>query len=421
MRTPVILPLLVSLLPGVLHGQDFTPSMKFLGDLRVRGEVDSRDFNLSTPPNSYTLLRTRFGLEARPSEKVRVFIMARDSRVFGSETDAAGTFNTISDSKNLDLHQGYVEIGKFLSDEITFRVGRQELGYAGERMVGPVGWNNVGRVFDGGLLNFASGDVTVDLFGMKTAGVHTYAPVATPAATAAAVDNGQNFFGLYTQWKTSGGHREDVYLFFQGNRTQTSAGGFQDFRRITAGGYAKGPMGEFLYEAECAYQGGDRGTSDIAAYMITGLVGYSPPGSTLSQVAAGYEFLSGTAPGETDYRSFEPLYATGHKFHGFMDYFINIPAQTGNLGLRDILGKVMLNFSDRAGASIWYHRFNLAEKGGGGDDLGHEIDITGTFRYSPAVSFEAGFCAFLPGEVMRARFAGSDAGLWGYLATAVTF
>ncbi len=408
------------LLPGILRCQDFTPSVTFHGDLRIRGEVDSRDFNLSTPPNAYTLLRTRFGLEARPSENVRVVIMARDSRVLGSETDPSGNFNTLSDSKNLDLHQGYVEIARFLSDGITFRAGRQELSYANERMVGPVGWNNVGRVFDGAMLRFGFPDVTLDLFGMKTAEVHAYAPVATPAATATVPDNGQNFFGIYTELKPAGGHRADVYLFYQGNRARTATG-FQDFRRVTAGGYARGAMENVFYEAEGGYQGGERGTADISAFMITGLLGYTIPGSVLNQIAVGYEHLSGTAPGETDDRAFEPLYATAHKFHGFMDYFISIPGQTDNLGLRDLVGKIALKFSETVGAGVWYHRFNLVQTPAGGDDLGHELDVTATLRYSGAVKFEAGFSAFIPGEVMRARFTGADAGLWGYLATAVSF
>jgi len=155
--------------------------------------------------------------------------------------------------------------------------------------------------------------------------------------------------------------------------------------------------------------------------MATGVLGYSVAGSVLTQFAGGFEYLSGTAPGESDVKSFEPLYATAHKFHGFMDYFINIPAQTANLGLRDLLGRVFLKFSDRTDVRVWYHRFHQAEKSPVGDDLGHEIDVVGVYRYADAVNFEAGFSAFLPGEVMRVRFAGADAGLWGYLATTVTF
>lgn len=129
---------------STLFAQGFTPSYRWLGDIRVRSEVDMRDFNHRTAANTYTLLRTRLGFEAIPLENVRVFIQARDSRVFGEEP------HTLANFRNLDLHQGYVEIKKLFTDELTLRLGRQELAYANERLIGAVGWHNVGRSFDGG-------------------------------------------------------------------------------------------------------------------------------------------------------------------------------------------------------------------------------------------------------------------------------
>lgn len=420
MRIVPILTIFSLLLTLPATGQDFTPSVRLRGDLRIRSEIDSRDFNLSTPPNTFTTMRTRFGLEAFPAEKIRVLVIARDWRVFGTETDAAGSFNTISDGKNVDLHQGYVEVTDFLADGLMLRAGRQELSFSNERMIGGVGWNNIGRVFDGGLLRLEADAVTVDLFGMKVAEVRAYAAAATPGSTAPVRDDGQNFFGLYMQWKAGGGHKVDGYLLHQGNRMQ-SATGFIDFRRVTAGAYAKGKVGAFLYETEVALQAGERDGADIAAYTLTGLVGRDFPGATVSQIAAGYEYLSGTPAGDPDFKSFDPPYATGHKFHGFMDYFINIPLHTGNRGLTDLLGRVHFSLSERLTAAARYHRLSVAESGGGEGLLGDEIDILAKFQYAQALSFELGLSSFLPGPLMRSRFGGADAGLWGFLATTVTF
>lgn len=399
---------------------DFQPSVRFLGDLRIRVEADGRDFDLSSRMNAFALMRTRFGLEAHPAEKIRVCVMARDSRVFGTEVDATGAFNTISDSRNLDLHQGYVEVSEFLSERITLRLGRQELSYGNERMIGAVGWSNVGRAFDGGLLRFDLGAASVDLFGMNVAETQSYPAAATPASTAAARENGQHFLGLYSGWNGLGAHRLDLYLLYQGENLQTSTG-FIDFRRVTGGAYAKGSLGASIYEFEGAYQAGERGAADVAAYELAGLAGYAFEGSLVSQVAAGYEYLSGTPAGETDDTSFDPPFATGHKFHGFMDYFTSIPAHTGNLGLTDLLGRVNLRISESVSAAAWYHRFRLAEESGGEDLLGDEFDITATWRYATPLLFEAGVSTFLPGPLMRARFGGADAGLWGYFSTSVSF
>jgi hypothetical protein len=399
---------------------DFQPSVRFLGDLRVRAEVDARDFDLSSAPNTFTILRTRFGVEASPAENIKVFILARDSRVFGTETDATGSFNTISDGKNLDLHQGYVEITKFLYDGLTVRLGRQELSYANERMVGAGGWGNVGRSFDGGLVRFGYDAITADIFGMNVAETEAYPASVTPATVAATHDEGQYFFGLYLQWKAAESHEVNAYALYQGNHLQ-SGGEFIGFRRTTVGGYAKGSVDAFIYEAEGAYQAGERGSADISAHALTGSAGYRFSGSSLEAVTAGLEYLSGTPSGGTDYSSFDPPYPTAHKFHGFMDYFTNIPAQTGERGLVDFMGRVGLRFGEALTAGVWYHNLRLAEGGSGGDLLGDEFDVTAKYQYAKALSFEAGASAFLPGPLMRDRFGGADAGLWGYFTVFVSF
>lgn len=412
--------LLLSLAALPAAAGDFQPSARFLGDLRVRAEADARDFDLSSAPNTFTLLRTRFGVEASPAENITVFVLARDSRVFGSETDAAGSFNTISDGKNLDLHQGYVEVTKFLYDNLTVRLGRQELSYSNERMVGAAGWGNVGRSFDGGLVRLGYGAVTADLFGMNVAETESYPASVTPSSVAAAPDEGQYFFGLYLRWKAAASHDVHAYALYQGNHLQ-SGGGFIGFKRTTLGAYAKGNLDAFVYEAEAAFQAGERGAADISAHALTGSAGYRFSGSPVEAVTAGLEYLSGTPPGGTGYSSFDPPFPTAHKFHGFMDYFTNIPAQTGDRGLIDFLGRAGFRFGESLTAAVWYHNLRLAEGGSGEDLLGDEFDVTAKYQYAKSLSFELGASAFLPGPLMRDRFGGADAGLWGYFTTFVTF
>ncbi|MBI3195738.1 MAG: alginate export family protein, partial [Ignavibacteriae bacterium] len=170
--------LLLTMFVALATAQDFTPSTKWSGEVRVRSEVDMRDFNNLTPANTYTLLRTRLGFEALPVENVKVFLQTQDSRTFGMEA------NTQGDLKNLDLHQGYVEVQKFISDEITLKLGRMELVYANERILGAVNWHNIGRSFDGGLLKFNTESFVLDVMAMNHTEVQAYQPIGTPAATA---------------------------------------------------------------------------------------------------------------------------------------------------------------------------------------------------------------------------------------------
>ncbi|MBX2990070.1 MAG: alginate export family protein [Bacteroidetes bacterium] len=402
--------LLLAAVPA--SSQDFSPSFRWMGDIRIRSEVDMRDCNQRTHANTYTLLRTRLGLEARPLEDVRILIQARDSRVFGQET------STLSDSRNLDLHQGYVELTKLFLDELTLRLGRQELSYGNERMVGTVGWHNVGRVFDGGLARFDIPSFMLDLFAMNTGEVQPYAPVATPPAVQPVSDEGSNFFGSYLSIKNIPEHTVSGYLLYEWNRSLSS--GATELQRFTAGSHVKGKANALDYECEFAYQGGKRRATNISAYMLTGGVGYSFEGSVFSRVAAGYELLSGLSGGTT-YKSFDPAFHTGHKFYGYMDYFINIPAQTLDRGLTDLMIRSTITPSEKLSLNIWFHHFAYHQSIAGQRTLGQEIDVVLTLRYNRNVNFEVGTSVFLPASAMRQRFNGSDAAFWGYLLTMVTF
>lgn len=400
------------LLAAHVSAQEFAPSIHWTGDVRVRSEVDMRDFNQRTPANTYTLLRTRFGLEGRPLEDVRVFVHVRDSRVFGQET------NTLSDSRNLDLHQGYIEISNLFVKPLMLRLGRQELSYGNERMIGTVGWHNVGRVFDGGLFRVDVPAVTVDLFAMNTGETQQYTPAATPPAVRSVRDEGSDFFGSYIKVKSIPDHTVSVYVLYEWNRSLRS--GYTELSRFTMGSYAGGKSDALDYEAEAAYQGGKRQGADIGAYMLTGTLGYAIEWSLLSRLAVGSELLSGS-PDDSKYRSFDPAFHTGHKFYGFMDYFINIPANTLNRGLVDLLARATLNVSGTMNLNIWFHHFSYHQAVAGERALGQEIDMVLNLRYNRSVTFELGASTFLPASLMRERFGESDAALWGYLMTTVAF
>ena len=372
-----------------------------------------RDFKRKTAANTFTLLRARLGFEAQPMQNVRILLQVRDSRTFGTTAQLA-------DARNLDLHQGYVEVKQFFNDQLTLRLGRQELSYANERIIGTVGWHNIGRVFDGGLLRYDEENYSLDFLAMNLNEVQPYQPVATPTAVAYVKDEGTDLYGGYLTFKNLSGHRLDGYLLYQWNRKQTTPGKI-DLNRYTMGAYGKGKFGSVDYEVEAAYQFGKQVGATVAASMVTATVGYGFAEGMLNRIAAGVEILTGTRAGSTKIRTFDPPFHTGHKFYGFMDYFIGIPANTVNRGLVDLLGRATLTLTPDLTANIWIHHFTLHEKLINDKLLGQEVDIVGLYRYGKSLSFELGVSAFVPGPVMRARFGGGDVAFWGYLTTMVTF
>ncbi|NIP78292.1 MAG: alginate export family protein, partial [Gemmatimonadetes bacterium] len=74
-------------------------------------------------------------------------VQVQDVRVWGGEL---GTTDPSADG--LDLHQGWLELGDAGSGALSLRVGRQELAYGGERLVGALNWAQQARSFDGARL-----------------------------------------------------------------------------------------------------------------------------------------------------------------------------------------------------------------------------------------------------------------------------
>ena len=62
------------------------------------------------------------------------------------------------------MHQAYLVLGNAKQFPISAKVGRQELSYGDERLVGAFDWNNIGRVFDAAKLRYENDTLWVDAF-----------------------------------------------------------------------------------------------------------------------------------------------------------------------------------------------------------------------------------------------------------------
>ena len=88
---------------------------------------------------------------------------------------------------------------------------------------------------------------------------------------------------------------------------------------------------------------------------------------------------------------FDTLFATNHKFYGFADLFLNVPAHTAGQGLQDMALKLAVRPLDDWRFSLDAHSFRLAKTGGfDSGHLGEEIDFVATWTYSPNLSIQGG-------------------------------
>ncbi len=409
--------LLLLILATILPAQSLP--IRWSGEARFRSEADGRDFRLNTPLNLYTLSRIRLGAETTPSDRITLKVTLQDSRTFGQEA------STIANSANIDLFEGYVRIDSLWNSGISAQLGRMALAYGNERIIGGLGWQNYGRVFDGLLLKSRSEALRLDLFLMNVSDNNTAPASVNAAGTAYTYDKGITLAGIYATLPFSPVLSLDLYGIHERNGNQTKKDTI-DYALTTLGGLIKGTSGAFFYDAEAAFQIGENKRIEVAAYMTALSAGYAMKGSFLSSLSVHADIISGTSPTGKEFNTFTANYATGHKFFGFMDYFINFPVQTFHRGLADLALRTSLSWSDGIHSQLTFHHFSAMENLSSAaplnvTDAGQEADIITTIKYSPALQFECGAAVFIPNTIMRTAFNGSDLGVWGYFTTHLVF
>jgi len=389
---------------AVVAESSFDPDLQ----VRYRFESSGRDFDSDTGLRNFNLLRTRIGLKYTDGD-ISAFAQLQDSRVMGSET---GTL--IDGSADMfDLHQGYMKINNLFKQSLRLRIGRFEQNYGAQRLIGAVDWANVGRSFDGVVLTPHWGEGSnVDLF--------YYAEVESLVV---GERGDQSVFGAYSNLEFSDMHETQVFAIWQ------RASPKDKLNRITVGAYLKGNIAGLQYASDLAWQGGDITPDsvlhDVSAYMVTLDLWWefkdtkAKPG-----VLAGVDYLSGDDDiTDSTTKVFNTLYATNHKFYGYMDYFLSIPLNTFQRGLVDMHGKAWAS----AGESkflLAFHVFQaqqdyiLATSTPGdvqtSKSFGSEVDLTYKYPYNDQLGFLLGVSTFDPGEIFKER-RGADRAWWGYI------
>jgi hypothetical protein len=376
----------------------------FGGELRPRFEI--RDLvGTESPTSQFTSMRTRTSIVVALDRNVTAFVQLQDVRVFGEEGSTLADFS----ADGLDLHQGWVEMGDAAADRLSIRVGRQEAVYGGQRLVGAVNWAQQARSFDGARVRYRpTATVVVDGLAYRIS-----------AASESATGADESLYGVYSTLEAAGAL--DLYGLLH-----THSGGATERDLYTLGGRWVSNTGPISWRVEGAYQAGQSESAlvdrDIAAFMFGGRVG--------AQVADGvsatvwYDYLSGdNAPNDGTTRVFDTLFATNHKFYGYMDFFLNIPVATNQRGLQDIALKGSYRPADGHTVRADLHSFHLvATDGLASGHIGEELDLTYNWAYATGVSITGGASYFLAAsDAPPGLGSPGDNQVWGYLMLDVVF
>jgi hypothetical protein len=405
-RLALVAGLGATLMAGAAQAQELV----FGGELRPRFEVRHpvvRDWT-TVELRDFVSMRTRGSMMVTLPRDVRALVQLQDVREWGADPNTMAV-----QAPGLDLHQGWIELGHEAQANLSVRVGRQELAYGGERLIGAVNWAQQGRSFNGVRLRARpAGAVAVDGLVMPIADRDLLGPQGGKAG----------LYGLYGTFDVAGGL--DAYALYnnQDLRTpQQDVVAFTYTDQVTVGGrWASGHQG-FAWRVEGALQQGTRRDRDVSAYLLAARVGRSL--TDRASVHLWYDHLSGGDPDDTTIRVFDTLFATNHKFYGFMDLFTDIPRHTAGRGLQNMAVKGSYRLMDNVQLGLDAHAFRLAEASGvDSGRLGEELDLTIGWGYAPGVALTGGASYFLAGDAWSAVLGHPDRNIvWAYLMLGVRF
>lgn len=368
------------------------------GEFRFQMESETNKAFGATEPANDTFQLYRFLLHAdlRYRKLFRVFVQGIEA--FDENRDLAPR---PTDENQWDLQQLFFDLN-FLGDDSPWivRAGRQELFYGNQRLVSPLEWANTRRRFDA-VKVFAKYEAwDFDFFYAK--------PVPIQRRQRDRYDEDFDFYGVYSTYKGIQSHGIDAYLFAVDNTGDpvNPNGRAGDKSTYTLGTRFWGKTAGFDYEAETAGQWGHWAGDTVCAWAVALDGGYTFAHSAKPRLGAGFDWASGDQdPTDEKVETFDQLFPLGHKYFGYLDL----------VGRQNIIGP-NINASawpvpDKVQAVAAWHYFWLADDtdalynaagavtrrdpfGGGGKEVGNELDLTVTWKIDVHSSLLVGWSHF---------------------------
>lgn len=377
--------------------------LRFSGEYRSRAEgFDGGGFKANSQ-DLYLLSRLRLNMQIRTSKWFRIFAQAQDARIFWNDrVPAAAPYQ-----RTMNLRLAYVDLGN-PEGPLTLRVGRQELDFGDQRLVGTANWLNVPHNFDAVRATFHAHGYRVDAFSSFI--------VVPGDGTLDHHLEGNNLHGLY------GGLEKlipdavvEPYVFWRLAPRQKNEDGQLGSLDTKSGGVrwvGKLPAAHVDYGTEVAIQRGNIGADPVSAWAGHWVAGYTFASAYQPRAFAEYNYASGDQnPHDGHIGTFDQLYPTGHDKFGLAD-------QVGWRNIRDVHGGVEAKPRRAVKAALGVHSFWLASasdglynaagamiarvsNGSAGTHVGDELDAQGIWAINGQLQFGAGIGHIFPGQFLK--------------------
>ena len=378
--------------------------------LRVRGEFRDRMEGpagmgfVSGRDDLYWLNRFRFNVGVQPSRLLSFQVQAQDARVAKKSVGPVGPpFRDV-----FDLRMAYADIGDAQKGPFLVRVGRQELVYGEQRLVGHVSWLNTARTFDGARVTVRGKKFQVDGFGSSVVAIEDEEYNQSSFGSS-------RFFGVYgstTAWVPQS--TVEPYVFYRFGQDQRSElGSIGDLRAATLGARWVGKLSARLdYGVEMAFQAGSLGPDEVRAWAGHWQIRETLNTKYAFRLVEEYNFASGDSnPSDGRRETFDQLYPTPHDKYGLAD-------QVGWKNIHHVRTGVEMTPFKKLTLTGNYHSWWLASAndafygagsgivarvpGGAADrHVGQELDAQAFYSLSPQVQLAGGYAYVFPGKFLQ--------------------
>lgn len=376
------------------------------GEIRPRSEYSHGYSKLSASNQDasfFTTQRTRLNLGYK-SDALNSKLVFQDVRLWGSQAQL-----TNNEDFAVSIHEAWAET-KLLGN-IWLKVGRQELVYDDQRILGNVGWAQQGRSHDVAVLKMKS-NIEVNL---------GFAFHQNADRTNNLFDGNDAYKAMQFLWLNKKTDQLSASLLVLNNGVPLMLGEEQEtVYSQTLGTHVTYKASNALaINANVYYQTGSivitGSKKELSAYNLL-LEAVYKTGNL--KFEAGNELLSGNdISNTTKIQAFNPLYGTNHKFNGYMDYFY-VGNHLNSTGLNDAYLKASYA-KDKQSIALDAHIFSSASASSAdaAGYLGTEMDATYSFKFTPEVQLSIGYSQIFGNSRLQNLKGGNSGELqnWAYI------
>ncbi|MDR3457523.1 MAG: alginate export family protein [Verrucomicrobiae bacterium] len=392
------------------------------GEIRERYEYYNNSLWGKGPQdeNGYLLQRYMVHADAHFGDYFRIFVQFKSGLEDGRNGGPRPT-----DEDEFDLHQAFLDIRLPLSgaDSLTFRAGRQELGYGSSRLVSYRESPNVRLAFDGVKAIYKGAGWQVDVFAVKP--VRTTSGVFDDDS-----DPNQTFWGVYATTPVSWlpGGNVDLYYFGLDRKDAHFDQGTNHEMRHSLGSRLWGGKSGWDYNLESVYQFGSFGNGDIQAWTAAAEAGFTFVSASFTpRLGLKVGVTSGDDnPNNPKLETFNPLFPRGAYF--------GEPALIGPANHFDVHPQLDLALLKNLNLTVDWDCFwrenihdgiygpavNLLQSGknSAARYVGNQAEAMLEWHFGRHITLAADYAHFFAGEFLKQTTPGKDV---DYFSTWVTF